>query len=140
MGTPPINRACVSALVVSAPISGARSVYVELGRAWTKCSSASCRYTVPVCMRPATIPAPYVAASGTTPHTAALVSPICAKRFHRHYKRATCTIEGTTTVVEIYQSGREYNRRFLFISDFKKISKGYYITARWYLTVFDILP
>ena len=27
----------------------------------------------------------YTAATGTTPHIATLVDPICAKRFHRHY-------------------------------------------------------
>ena len=27
----------------------------------------------------------YTAATGTTPHTATLVNPICAERFHRHY-------------------------------------------------------
>ena len=35
----------------------------------------------------------YVAATGTTPHTATLVNPICAKRFSQALKRATGTIE-----------------------------------------------
>ena len=52
-------------------------------------------------MRQATIPAVYIAATGTTPHTAALVYTICAKRLvaqelyiagNRHY--STGTIEG----------------------------------------------
>ena len=46
-------------------------------------------------MRQATIPALYIAATGTTPHTATLVNPICAyERFHRHYvQRATGTTQ-----------------------------------------------
>ena len=47
---------------------------------------------VPVCMRQATTPARYIAAAGNTPHTATLVEPICAERFHRHYNMPTAGV------------------------------------------------
>ena len=40
---------------------------------------------VPVSMRQPEVPALSIEETGTTPHAATLVNPICAKRFHRHY-------------------------------------------------------
>ena len=41
---------------------------------------------VPVCMRQPTIPALYIAGTGTTPRSATLADPICAKQLHRHHR------------------------------------------------------
>ena len=66
-----------------------------------KCWRVPCTYSsgpslVPVCMRQATPPALYVAASGTAAvhcHTG-WINPICVKRPHRHYSGQLALLRG----------------------------------------------
>ena len=57
-----------------------------------------------------------VAATGNTLHTAALVHPICAERFHRHYSGGPALLvlnrryTGTTTAWCVYESSTTHTR------------------------------